>query len=86
MEFKKLKRKKFFLILPLVIIMSAVIQALMGNRVYDSVAYGETLGFFLHNGIIVNSYYVFIPVFSLIGMELFLLERQNNTLINILTV
>ena len=45
-----------------------------------------TLGFFLHNGLIVNSYYLFIPIFSLIGMESFLLERQNNTLINILTV
>ena len=40
----------------------------------------------MHNGLIVNSYYLFIPIFSLIGMELFLLERQNNTLINILTV
>ena len=85
-EFKKLKRKKFFWILLLVIIMSAVIQELMGKRVYNNVAYGETLGFFLHNGLIVNSYYLFIPIFSLIGMELFLLERQNNTLINILTV
>lgn len=85
-EFKKLKRKKFFWILLLVIIMSAVIQELMGKRVYNNVVYGETLGFFLHNGLIVNSYYLFIPIFSLIGMELFLLERQNNTLINILMV
>ena len=85
-EFKKLKRKKFFWILLLVIIISAVIQELMGKRVYNNVAYGEALGFFLHNGLIVNSYYLFIPIFSLIGMELFLLERQNNTLINILTV
>lgn len=41
-EFKKLKRKKFFWILLLVIIMSAVIQALMGKRVYNNVAYGKT--------------------------------------------
>ena len=41
-EFKKLKRKKFFWILLLVIIMSAVIQELMGKRVYNNVAYGET--------------------------------------------
>jgi len=60
----------------LLCIMSAVIQELMGKRVYNNVAYGETLGFFLHNGLIVNSYYLFIPIFSLIGMELFLLERQ----------
>ena len=41
-EFKKLKRKKFFWILLLVIIMSAVIQELMGKRVYNNVAYGKT--------------------------------------------
>lgn len=86
LEFKKLKRRKLFLVLLSVIVISAIIQHLMGNRTYDTVAYGETLGFFLHNGLIVNSYYIFIPVFSLVGMELFLLERQNNTLVYILTV
>lgn len=86
LEFKKLKRRKLFLVLLSVIVISAVIQHLMGNRTYDAVAYGETLGFFLHNGLIINSYYIFIPVFSLVGMELFLSERQNNTLVYILTV
>ena len=86
LEFKKLKRRKLFLVLLSVIVISAIIQHLMGNRTYDAVAYGETLGFFLHNGLIVNSYYIFIPVFSLVGMELFLSERQNNTLVYILTV
>ena len=52
LEFKKLKRRKLFLVLLSVIVISAVIQHLMGNRTYDAVAYGETLGFFLHNGLI----------------------------------
>ncbi|WP_195445104.1 ABC transporter permease [Peptoniphilus harei] len=86
LEFKKLKRKKFFVTLLIVCFISAIIQYIMGNMTYNGVKYGADVGWFLKDGLTVNSYYIFIPVFALIGMELFLLEERNNVYNNILTI
>ncbi|HEM3231945.1 ABC transporter permease [Streptococcus suis] len=85
LELKKLKRRKIFATLVLVCFISAIIQYIMGNMTYHGVKYGEDVGWFLKNGLTINSYYLFIPIFTLTGMELFLAEERNHTYNNILT-
>ena len=86
LELKKVKRKKLPLILASIVLVGTAIQYFMGNMTYNGVAYGAELGWFLKNGLIMNSYYLFIPVIFLIGMELFILEKRNNTLKSLLVV
>lgn len=86
LELKKHKRKKLPLVVAIIVIVGAVIQYFMGNMTYNGVAYGKVLGWFFQNGLILNSYYLFIPVISMIGMELFVLEKRNNTLKNLLVI
>lgn len=84
-ELKKLKRKKLLLILFIVCLISSLIQYGMGNMTYNDIKYGSTFGWFLKNGLSVNSYYIFTPIFTLIGMELFLMESRDKVWNNLLT-
>lgn len=84
-ELKKLKRKKFLLILFIVCLISSLIQYGIGNMTYNDMKYGSTFSWFLKNGLSVNSYYIFTPIFTLIGMELFLMESRDNVWNNLLT-
>lgn len=86
LEIKKIKRKKFLIALFLVCVAATIIQYMMGNVTYNGIKYGAEVGWFLNNGLTVNSYYMFIPIFSLTGMELFLIEEKNNTLNNLLSI
>ncbi|MEL3907782.1 MAG: ABC transporter permease [Treponemataceae bacterium] len=86
LELKKIKRKKLPLIFAIIVIVGTTIQYFMGNMTYNGVAYGNKLGWFFKNGLTLNSYYLFIPVISLVGMELFVLEGRNNTLKNLLVI
>ncbi|HGC8932940.1 TPA: ABC transporter permease [Streptococcus agalactiae] len=86
LELKKHKRKKLPVVVAIIVIVGAVIQYFMGNMTYNGVAYGKVLGWFFENGLTLNSYYLFIPVISMIGMELFALEKRNNTLKNLLVI
>lgn len=86
LEMKKMKRRKFLLVLTFVCFITAIIQYAMGNMTYCGVKYGSEVGWFFKNGLTTNSYYLLIPIFSLVGMELFLLEVRNNTLNNLLSI
>lgn len=85
-ELKKIKRKKLPLALATMVIVGAAIQYFMGNMTYNGVAYGNELGWFFKNGLTLNSYYLSIPIISSVGTELFMLERRNNTLKNLLVI
>lgn len=86
LELKKIRRKKLPLVFAIIVIVGAIIQYFMGNMTYNGVAYGNELGWFFKNGLTLNSYYIFIPAISLVGMELFVLEGRNNTLKNLLVI
>ena len=74
LELKKFKRKKLTLVFAIIVIVGATVQYFIGSMTYNGVAYGNELGWFFKGGLILNSYYLFIPVISLMGMELFVLE------------
>lgn len=86
LELKKIKRKRLPFVVAIILIISAAIQYFMGNMTYNGVSYGNELGWFLKNDLTLSSYYIFIPVISLIGMEIFLLEEHNNTMKNLLVI
>ncbi len=86
LELKKIKRKRLPFVVAIIVIISATIQYFMGNMTYNGVPYGNELGWFLKNDLTLSSYYIFIPVISLIGMEIFLLEDHNNTMKNLLVI
>ncbi|WP_064590422.1 ABC transporter permease [Streptobacillus moniliformis] len=86
LELKKIRRKKLMLIFIILVIISIITQYFMGSIIYNGMAYGNKLGWFFKNSLILNTYYFFIPIISLIGMELFILEERNNTLKNLLVI
>jgi len=86
LELKKIKRKRLPFVVAIILIISAAIQYFMGNMTYNGVPYGNELGWFLKNDLTLSSYYIFIPVISLIGMEIFLLEEYNSTMKNLLVI
>lgn len=86
LELKKIKRNKILLIVFIVIASGALIQYMMGKMTYMGSAYGDELGWFFRNGLVMNSYYFFIPVITLFGMEQITLETRYNTLKNLLVI
>ena len=86
LEFKKMKRSKLIIVLILIVVLNIGIHYLMGNVKYVGIPYAAEPGWTLQNTLIVGTYYLLLPVFTLIGSASFIIERENSVYINILTI
>lgn len=80
LEFMKLKRSYLFLILTLTIILNMIIQFYWGNMTYLGTPYNNRLGWVFDSALSLSTYYLFAPVFALLGSNMIEKEERYGTL------
>ncbi|WP_342556410.1 ABC transporter permease [Paenibacillus sp. FSL R7-0652] len=82
-EFNKLKRTRLLLISVITIVLVAFIIVLQGLRYFQGERYINTLGWLSEGTLSLFTYYIFPPLFALIGSFIICRELQYDTLKNL---
>lgn len=82
-EFKKLKRTRLLLISFITIVLVAFIIVLQGLRYFQGERYINALGWLSEGALSLFTYYIFPPLFALIGSFIIGRELQHDTLKNL---
>ncbi|MDR6726765.1 hypothetical protein J2W91_005289 [Paenibacillus amylolyticus] len=82
-EFDKLKRTRLLMISVITIVLVASIIVLQGLRYFQGERYINTLGWLSEGTLSLFTYYIFPPLFSLMGSFIIYRELQHDTLKNL---